>query len=553
MPYQKLGYTTRQEGTYIPDLAQKVEQTLGKDLESEVGDALKQLGSDKTNLDGFILPDLLRMKSSAFEPGSDVHKALIVLTMKILNHAGFMKTDVDRVAYVDNPLLTAEQAVGNMLTTKIPWLTKSDFGGDRTTLNTLKSILPILIREFATINRLRGDYYTWLRLKLGDIGDKMLHGTPIDQWEKSFFLAYCNPEPGTPGAALGLTGKGKGTGFIPANPISNPLAIDAWELFKKSTQPGPGINYYRLISNQNFEGLVFYYGPHAPSLPISIGYWYTYGPFKNLQLTKLDEKTWSDKDILAGIRDRFVDIPSTIDNIHKAMSEAKESEDTRSLNVSQFTWQMTAPVKICGPKRLPCANAFFDLPDVRLRLRDQKDISKFIWEYYSSWRQRMMLSVAGGNADTLYVDIAVKNATQGQGLIDQLNLESYSLIDPEPSVEKRLISRENVDIVETIWYVKNGRLTRDAVNMTDLYKRRGSIMYRPAFAEYLAPPRDWYYQEDTAATEYISAVLGLSRDETTRNHLPITLSHNDEMFKRLTLNDAPFNVETVIKSTLNIK
>jgi hypothetical protein len=557
MAYKKLGYTTVQEGQYIPSSAQELATHMGNGLEAEISAAVKEMGSDRQYLEGLSLPDLLRMRSPKLDPGSAMHKQFLTLVIKILVKAGYLQTDVDRVTYVNQPQCSVEEAVGNMLTSKIPWLQKQDFGGEKATLNSLKSLLPVAVREFATIGRLRKDYYTWLRMSLSDIGYKLVNGQPIDQSEKSFFLSYCNTEKGSPGAALGMNTDGKPMP-IPASPIDSTVAKEAFALYKQSVQPGPGMMYYKMVSNQNLEALVFYYGPHAPSLPLSIGYRYTFGPYKQLKLTRFDEKTWTDKDIIAGIRDRFVDLPTSVSDATKEqMANAKAAGEAimaRRLTTEQISWVMTSPVKVCGPESLECAPAFMDFPDVRLRLKDETDIARFTYEYYSTWRQRNVMSIAGGNPDMMYLDMAIRHATQGSGIMDKLNLDDYNLVDLDESVEDRQIGRVNNEITESIMFVKGSTGLQTAnINMTDFYRKRGTIMYRPAFAEYFLPPRGWYFIEDQQANEFIAASLGLSRDDAVRNNLAITLSHNNEVFKRLTLADAPFDVITLIKTILNVR
>jgi hypothetical protein len=557
MGYRKPGYTTIPEGRFVPSEADSLVTPLQKELESELGKAIDSIGPKNTYLDTLILPDLMRMKSDRLNPGTPEHKRAVYLTNLVLNHAGYMQERIERVTYVDSPMLNIEEVVGNMLTHRIPWLSKEQLGGEKANLTALKTMLPIIFREMQACARLRKEYYTFLRLKAGDIGYKLLHGQPIDQPEKTFFLLYGNTERGTPGEALGLSEKNNPSKLvpIPAQQNSNPLAIEAFELYKKSVEPGPGLNYYRLISNRNWESLVYYYGPYARTLPLTTGYMQPFGDFLQLRLTRQDEKSWTDKDQLTGIRDRFSDLPtSTKAAITQLIPSAPvKAEPFRDLPAGEIEWVMNAPIRVCGPPNCKTP-AFLDLPEVRLRCSDETDISIFNWEYTSAMRQRIISNLAGGSSDMMYTDIAMSVESHGAAIVDRLNIDEFSLVDLDQSVIARKLMNANAEIVEEIHFLKSGNtLSSLPVNVTDLTSRGGVVGFRPAFAEFFYPPRNWYFIEDPRALEFITARLGLTRDQAIRNALPITISHNAAVLKRLTGSNPPFDIKELIRIILQAR
>lgn len=360
--YKPIGYTAVPVGRYLPQYAGEIVTCCAGALESEIGECIKKLGSDRNYVSNLTVLDLLRMSSPRISEGSEEWKKLIHFMVKMLNHAGYLAENVDIVTYSDSPLMTAREAVGNMLTDRLPFFTKDQYGGDRATFNTLRTMIPTLLKLFKSTEGLRPDYYQYLRLKLADIGYKLLHSQPIDQAEKTFFLNYCNVEEGSPGEVLGVdTTTGKTTP-ISAIQNSNPLVIEAFELLKKNTLSGPGLDFYRLMSNQNLESLLFYYGPHVRSLPLTAGYRIDIGPFRRLMLKRVEERSWTESDQLAGIRDKFVEIPIRQTPAATTKSTPSQSMPSPSLSAEAIEWVMNAPVIVCGPEGSECPR-FFDTPD----------------------------------------------------------------------------------------------------------------------------------------------------------------------------------------------
>lgn len=555
MPYRKLGYSPVPEGMYIPKEAESLHRTLGADAEPEIRECLKAVGSGRRFLSGITLPDLLTMRSTKVTPGSALQKSLIILTAKVLYHAGYLSEDVPRVAYHDDPQLTAEEAVGHMLTKKLPWYAKENLGGDKATLEVLATHLPIIIRELRYTEKLRGEYYSRLRAKVGDVGYKIAHGQPITQQEKSLILQFGAVTEGAPGHALGFP---KGVAAerpvaIPAAETADPLVIEAFSLLGETTESGPGIRFLQMISNQNMEELVWYLGPYARTLPSSIGYAAALGPFMEYRMKETDSLTWTPQDQMTGIRDLFADT-GIVSRSRELKTKGTSAEAAQALNYITTQWRLSAPTRICGNAGAICSAEYIDFPQVTLRLVDQANVAKFSWEYYSAWRQRVMTSEAGATASTLYVDLALSAEKSGEAQADFLNIDQFAVADYEESVKAREITASSDRIVERIYYVRSGStLTAADVDMTDLYSRQGLKAFRPAFAEFLIPPRMWFFRPDDNAVQFVAARLGLNNDQVFRNRLALTISHNAAVLKRVTGHDGRFNTEAVIKAIMNLK
>ena len=230
MAYRKIGYTIRPEGQYIPGMAATLLDGLGTSYHSEIKEALSGLGSSRRFIDGIPVPELFKMKSAKMDPNSDLWKAFITLVHKVLFHAGYIKEDINRVIYTDNPLLTSEEVVGNMIGKRIPWPSRDQLGGEKATVDTLSTLLPIVLREIRYTEYQRGEFYSRLRAKLGDIGYKVISGQSLTQQERTFFMTYANV--GAPIAdKFGMRAKEGAYNPVPAIQSSDPLVAEAFSLY----------------------------------------------------------------------------------------------------------------------------------------------------------------------------------------------------------------------------------------------------------------------------------------------------------------------------------
>jgi hypothetical protein len=365
-------------------------------------------------------------------------------------------------------------------------------------------------------------------------------------------MVYANVEKNAPGAAFGMPDELGRPVAIPAAQSADPLVTEAFALYQESTEAGPGIRFYQLFSNQNMESLIWYLGPYARTLPLSIGYAAAMGPFMEYRFTALDALAWTPQDQMTGIRDLFADTGIV------SAAPAQPTDETgppaaKRLSTEQTSWKLNAPTRVCGNPWNDCTPSFIDFPNVSLRLTNEGDCSRYSWEYYSTWRQRIMTSEAGATPDTLYVDLALSVDKSGEAQSEFLNLDSFNVADYDESVKAREIKLPNDRIIEDVYFVRTGNsLQRTAVDMTDFYARQGVKAFRPAFAEFLIPPRMWFFKPDDRASAFIAARLGLNNDQMFRNRMAITISHNAAMLKRVTGNDGHFDTPGVIKAVMNL-
>jgi len=531
MAYRKPGYYLKQYGAYIQGDAYRT--ATAPNWEANLAEAVKSIGREARPLSSITVEDIYQINTPAFPTNSEQHTRLIRLLLTILHKAGIISRSPVIPVYTRTPELTFSEVLDYMMTEKIPWPTLEHFGGQEARLETFRSLLPVVMRNIAFSAEFRRILRDNLEERLKDIGFRIFNRIPIDQAEKSFYLAFCNPasrptRPRKDGKELaGPEIKGQ---ILPALQNDRPAVLETWELYKKSVQPGPALNYARLISNANLESLIAYFGPHAASLPFCIGYLRPAGPFMEPALQRLDEITWSDIDVLTALREK-----------------------------SGFFVHSGPAYALRGPVLWPQTTSLhLDLPNVNIYRTSERDISLYEWDYFSSWRQRIVMSSEGADENTLLTDLAVTNKALGGGQIDSLNIDHLDLVDmSEIPTDKRVRFDTDRLTERTLVPAQSGGRTLEVkqVDMSDFYIQRGREGFIPAFTEYVMPPRSWYMRQDPAAVQYIMSRVGgnLTLEDRNRLTMSTAIMHNAEHLKRLLGRDADFNVARFIANLTGCK
>lgn len=519
MAYKKPGYSVLPYGAYIPADALALTRTTG--WEANIAEAVKSIGREARPLNSIMAEDILQINTGAFPAGSEQTKTLQRLLLTLLHQAGLINRSPQIPTYSRDANLTFSEVVDRMMNDRIPWPSIEHLGGAEARLETFRTLLPIVIREIAFCTEWRKVLRNNLEEKLKDIGFKIFSHIPIDQAEKSFFLAFCAPR----SRALLTAGadEPKPGAVLPAITNDRPAIQETWELYKKSVEPGPGLEYYKIISNANLESLIYYYGPHASSLPFCLGYMRPFGMFHEPFLTRLEDIAWSESDVLTALRE------------YSGYFVHGGAELTLR---GQVHWPMTTPFSL-------------DLPAVQLYRTDEVDISQFDWSFVSTWRERPVLSTEGADPSVLLTDIAVTNTTGGRAKYDALNIDHLPLIDSSQlPKDKKIMFRDEQMIERTLMPAAAGSrsLVVKEVDMSDYYVTRGQVAYLPAFTEYVIPPRSWYFKQDPNAVQHIMsrAAGNLSNEDRKRMATAVNIVHNAENLKRLLGRSANFNIATFV-------
>jgi hypothetical protein len=293
------------------------------------------------------------------------------------------------------------------------------------------------------------------------------------------------------------------------------LVADTWNLFTSTTEQGPYLRFMSVQSNTNMENLVYWYGPQQAALSFGVGYRFGYG--RNYDEPRVQEAIvlpWSSQDQLVATRERSM-----------------------AFNVAESSAVFHPPVISMVGSSLPFLPTW-DLPEVDIRVNlNSNDCVPTEYSFWSSWRERMLSTRLNASPQTLLTDLALTRERLGDAQHTGLALQSWDLLDLNasaetlgkqtyfsPSYEERIVvpNRASSRSTETI-----------TVNMSDFYHRMGTVVFPPAFREFVMCPLSWLHVPDEAAENFISARLGLTEEQSLQAKRTIRISHNFHKLKRL--------------------
>lgn len=520
MTYQKPGYFEVPSGQLLPTLCEQIKGS-SLDFETDLAKVVEKLGKAGRKVKSITLEDVVSVAGEGnFAPRSSGLRAFQHVMLRFLHSLGVVPEYPAVVGYARSPKLSIEQCAQRMVEVGFPSFT--DLGGDMTyTVEVLKTTFPTIVREIAARARLTRIYVDRLRLRLGDIGFKIATGKPIDQAERSFFCAFSNPDVDQACTADELkAGNIRRDAFIIAE-SGDPLVSAAWERFKQVTEAGPFLRFYRMVSNRNFESLMYWLGPLQQQLVFPIGYPMKYGPFLEFRGTAAFALPWTQDDQLTASRERC--FTKLLPSIGGGMAR----------NVPFVATTMT------GMDPTP----MWDLPQVDIRV-DMDGTSSRPQEYsfFSPWRNRKVSSRYGFDPQDLLIDLALTQDSLGEGASSGIALDSFSLVDFDMSVEAGYLPNDNKPyrLSDKEWLTpvvypseRQGELQLKNVDMRPFYQRMGTTMLPPAFREYCMVPVGWLYAPDPEAEKYIVARLGLTYERALQAERVIRLSHNYYKLLRL--------------------
>jgi len=548
--YTPPGYREVPEGRFVPGMAMSIMvSSKGASWEPRLGDFLKTIARDARPIKHITCEDLFSASTDDYTADSPEWKRLVSFLMLILNKMGVTPQAPKFVEYISSPLLDFGTAIQEMLTTLIPWPTLDHFGGPEARVEMLKTILPTMIRSIALADRNRYNFAVALEAKLNDIAFRLRANQPIDQDELTFFINFYPVEArrsaesarGVSVSAFVLPTINVMASYTPAviRPIENqnPVVEQVWQLYKKTGAAGPASRFYRMLSNANLEQLIYYYGPFAANLPVCIGYTRKFGPFIQPHLTRIAVLPWTEADQMAGMREKM---------------EYAGTTDPVSLSLR-------------APIRLPTNNlpAYSDFPEIKLRI-DQSASEDTIGEilskqiqmtYFSKWRNREITPGEGASVESFLDDIAISQASFGEGVHSMLNMDQIPLLDWSAVPAARRPSLDSERLTErTLMPDSSGVLQLETVDMTDYYQNQGKMIVYPAFIEYVMAPRQWIQNVDPAAVSFIMSRVkrGLTTEDRIRMGATLGYLHRYEEMRRMGI-QLNVNIPQFIAATTGMK
>jgi hypothetical protein len=523
MGYTKVGYRIVPEAVYIPEYARTLLNAHFQDLEVVTSEAFEKLGRGSRRLTSLIFEDILQIQTPTFPVNSVERRQFLHLVIKTLNHMGYIDESVPIYELRKDAILSIDDAAAQMLAARMKWYTKEDVGSEYATIDNFKAIFPSAVRLYSFVATERKEMVKRLRTYLGTIGYKLMAGGTLTQHEKTLFACYQSTLEGSPGFSDEVDSPPQP---IRAQENQDPLVLEAFELYKQYTEPGPCLRFIQLKSDTNMERLTMYIGMLPSEIGFYTGYMQPYGPFSYPIMEQVELMKWSTAEQLLGITD---------------------GGDYFQVQVHEGGLLTIRPPRVMTTWQDNAMRTFvLDTPDIVYNLRDESDITHCNWQYFSPWRNRPLNNMSSAiTADDYIVDLGLKHADAGGILVENYSLANTEISDfSHETVSGAFVRSEDSHLVERIYLpaADGRRLETRTVDTTDLFIKRGTIQTRTAFGSLVRPSRTWFSNEDQNAVAFISTRLGLTIDEQTRFGKIINIAHNAARYERLTGQPPEFDV-----------
>lgn len=528
MPYQKIGFVRVPRSRYIPKYCAQILEAFGDTFDQDVAEAIRSLGHPRDLLKTFFFQRCLLLKSPKLDGNPDLRLAFLVVLIDFLGMTGYIQDSVTLVDYVIDPVRKADELLDLMIGTRMPKFESSEMSGEWATIATLECFFPEVIRRTAVIVNERKLMANRFRQWLGNIGFKLMTGSSrsLSQSERSFLVVYGSTKRRTKGDIIGLAN-------TPIPPIENkdPLVIEIGALAEASSLAGPCTNHMRLVSNAILEQLVFYYGPHHSEVSTQVGYIENFGPFVTFNMTSGDNIPWLLESQITGLAAQSAII---------AIRPDKQPP---------FTIRMPLPITFKTQTGALCQ--YPDSPEFNLYLTNQKDISRFTWDYPSRWQGRRISSLNdGGTMDLAIADAATQVKAAGGMQIESPVITTFGTCWFTEAAKSK-IRQDELYFKE--YFVLPGRngLVFKGVDLTAHYAVMGKVEAISAFSEFLEVPMQWFMVPDESVMQFVATVEGLTLEEQVRFKSVIHLCHNAARYARITKKQPPIKVLELAKAMLN--
>jgi hypothetical protein len=519
--YSAGGLRERQDGSFIPELCKELIDGGGgaNSFDASLRETLSKPGfpiGSSTYLKHVIEEQILPIgaSSGAYAIGTPAGHALQAFLFRLFTKLGILKRYPVALEYRPNPELTFDDVVDRVISSWIVWPTLADIKGESARFESLKSILPTIIRQWSYFGQQRSLVADGLRRYLSHIGYKLVRGLPIDEAEKTFFLAFSDQS----SQRARLSSEKEALPQLPAVENADRRVDDLWNIVKASCESGPFLKFGKFVSNGLREALTFYYGPQSSAMGVSVGYRQSLSYFVSFKVETVETLSWSVSDQLESARDRYAGVYAPA---------------TAGYNVGP----VQPPVVVAVPGT--SAYAFhLDLPNVSIRMHapDSKSasINQYDLEWFSNERNRVVSTREGYTSANLMYELALSATEAGDARTAGKELTHWTLIDLEKSSGLGDMFSEPSYMEEVFRpSVVTREVVRETVNMSDYYSRMGTLQIKAPFLEYVLAPNSWLDVPDPGAEQFIVARLNLTREDQIRSEKAIRFSHNRARLMRL--------------------
>jgi hypothetical protein len=509
------------------EYARLIISAFGKELDREVAKAIKSLAkSDTIRLSNFYFERLLTIEHPKFDGDEKLKFAFLSLLADFLHQTGYINASPIVVDYVTDPTCPLTETIDKMLATRMVKYSASDVGGEFATIDSLAYWFPEVIRRLALISNERANmterFFRWV----GSIGWKLLKAEPITQIERTAFVMFSTRQVGMPGHIPGYE-----VSRIVPRETSDPLVAEVAALYAATTLSGPFTNHLKVISDTIAERLTFYVGLHQSELKMLRGTVQYFGPFFTLDMTPQESFTWSVDDQLIGLSSRT-----------SYFTGQRPDAANFAVRIPHIVGQKDSYGRV---------GVWPDDPSFRLVLTNQSDIADYEYEYHSVSRQRTINSRINNNTlELALADGAARARTIGACQNEKTTLEGFGLMTLTERAKSKLVVIKEKTITAPFLLPSPNGLKEFDIDVTPLGTRHGLIEARPAFSEYATLPLHAFQTPAPQIVEYVSAVYGLTRDESVRFAPVISLYWNCERYERMTGLVAPVDKKRLAKAIL---
>lgn len=494
----------------------------GTTWESNIRDFFKDISYNLGRRLRFLqIEEALVAKTLASPLGSESQMAFAHLFTRWLFHLKVVTEYPAVLRYARVPYVKLDECVDSLIGQKISLPSWEDIGDKEAKLEAVLPLFFLFVRSLVALAEIRSRMVVRLRAKLADLGYRLAGGGQLDQFEKSFFVAFAK-----------MTDEWGQSEYLPAPKASvvaenaDPNVEATFLALKSLVEPGPFTRFGILISNTLQTELFAFFGPYTPTYQFNYGYGTRAGLFSRLHIDEQEQVPWS----------------------------MEEQEDSIRMQAQVLSPAISAVLSVTQPwitysaqtKRLrntPQATYYprLDVPDIALRMSEgfKSTTADYEADWFSPTRGRQISSARGANAEVFLQDLALKQARFGEGQVSVTSLANWKLYDPT-SFQNNLDDLQNyfvtdIDYKERILYIstETNSIQEKIIDMQPHYTIRGSIMLRPAFTEYLAVHRNQLRVPDAPAEAYITRALDLSRNARRRSEGVIRLSHRWNLIRRL--------------------
>jgi len=505
MSYQSIGYVERSDSEVLPPQAVTLFSTLGAGFASDMTEFVNELGQGSRFVSSISLADVAAIQTKTLPIGGDLNRAATNLLIYLLYRTGFLDARIPYWTYRKDPIVEWEKLpdfmFGSFIEACVP--SRDALGGDNARLSSLPSWFYTFVQNLAYISRYRKLILARLRLKLLDIAFRIYYKQPITNREKTFYLLYSDKVEKKESVEN-----------------SDPLVDKAYVEMEGSTESGPYLDFVYLVSNMSFENNMMWKGPITGNLPMSMGFrrkmgdWYTY------EFTRVYDTEWTPETQLTGMSEELGSIivapPGSANGATVRIAPPAIIERPSSLSADFLNDRRFVP----------------DMEGVDIHMDSPANSADYKLEWMGPFTKRIMRSDSPEGLQSMFTDLALTKSVMGNTRVEHVTIDDIGTAHIDSKIESRRIDTRDPNdptrpmVSEEVHYVKGGTLVTKTLDVTSLYSHGGTMMYRPAFAEFMFVPSTRLWQEDEAFLSFAASELNLTRFERNQNEKILALSHN---------------------------